>query len=273
MSHWICTTCAVEYPEGDSPPAACPICEDERQYVPPTGQAWTTLEDLAASGHSLEITETEPGLWGISPTPRIGINQKAHLVQTDAGNLLWDPPGYIDPAGVDRIRELGGITAIVASHPHMYGSQVSWSQAFDATIWVAECDRAWVQRDDAAVRTWTDDFEVLPGILLSRIGGHFPGSAVAYWSAGADGRGVLLSGDTMFPLPDEKWVSFLRSYPNYLPMSAAVVERVTNSVLTRPFDRVYGNFGNAVRSDARRIVGRSADRYIAWVSGANDHLT
>jgi glyoxylase-like metal-dependent hydrolase (beta-lactamase superfamily II) len=274
MPHWICTTCAVEYPEAERPPVHCPICEDERQYVPPSGQVWTTLEALAASGHRLDITQTEPGLWGISPTPAVGINQKSHLVQTDAGNLLWDPPGFIDAPGIERVHQLGGVAAIVASHPHMYGTQVSWSQAFDgAPVWIAAADHSWVQRGDPAIRTWTDDFEVLPGITLRQVGGHFPGSAVAFWAAGAGGRGVLLSGDTLFPLPDERWVSFLRSYPNLLPLSPAVVERVASAVLELPFERIYGNFGNAVASDAHGAVRRSADRYIAWVTGQHDDLT
>ena len=37
-----CRTCAVEYAE--PLPDVCPICADERQYVPATGQAWTTGE-------------------------------------------------------------------------------------------------------------------------------------------------------------------------------------------------------------------------------------
>ncbi len=42
MAVWTCRACGVEYPESEHPPAACPICEDERQYVPPAGQAWVT---------------------------------------------------------------------------------------------------------------------------------------------------------------------------------------------------------------------------------------
>lgn len=274
MPLWLCTACAVEYPESAEPPAECPICVDERQFVPPSGQAWTSLEELAATGHRIELDELEPDLFAVSATPKVGIGQHGHVVRTDAGNLLWDPPGFVDQTIADRLRNLGGIAAIVASHPHMYGAQVSWSRALgDAPVYVAEADRGWVQREDGCIRSWSGGLEVLPGVTLRIVGGHFPGSAVAHWAAGADGRGVLLGGDTVFPGPSEKWVTFLRSYPNDIPMSAAVVERVVSATNQFEYDRVYGNLGNIVRDDAHAAVRRSADRYIGWVRGDYDHLT
>lgn len=273
MPLWICKACAVEYPDTAEAPGTCAVCEDERQYVPPAGQEWLTLEGLAADGHRIEHSEVEPGLHALWADPKVGIGQHGHLVQTDAGNLLWDPPGFLDGAAVEWIRGLGGVAAIVASHPHMFGAQVSWSHALDnADVLVAEADRGWVQREDAVIRTWTGDLEPLPGVTLRTVGGHFPGSAVLHF-AGADGKGVLLSGDTIFPGPSEKWVTFLRSYPNHIPLSAAVVERVVTAVNEFEYDRMYGNFGQPVRTDARAAVRRSADRYIAWVRGDFDHLT
>jgi Zn-dependent hydrolases, including glyoxylases len=273
MTLWICATCAVEYPDTATPPQHCAICEDERQYVPRTGQAWTTNVELAASGHRLVITEREPDLFTITTDPRVGIGQHAVLVRTEAGNLLWDPTGFVDDDGVDRVRELGGATYIVASHPHMFGTQLAWSDALGgARVLVAEKDGEWLQRTGGAVEFWDGELELLPGVSIRGIGGHFPGSAVAYWS-GADGKGVALVGDTLFPGPSGASVSFLRSYPNLIPLSAAVVDRVATAVAERQFDRAYGNFGNTLDADARAIVRRSADRYIAWVRGDHDHLT
>jgi hypothetical protein len=71
----ICRTCAVEQPDTDLPASTCAICSDERQYVRPTGQQWTTLEELAAEGHTGTITEVEPGLHGITIEPTVGIGQ------------------------------------------------------------------------------------------------------------------------------------------------------------------------------------------------------
>jgi glyoxylase-like metal-dependent hydrolase (beta-lactamase superfamily II) len=273
MSVWICTACAVEHPESDAPPAHCAICEDERQYVPQSGQAWASLDQLRAEGQRLSFDEREPGLYGISTEPRTGIGQQAKLVMTDAGNLLWDPPGFVDDAGAGRVRELGGAVAIVASHPHMYGTQVEWARALDAKVLVAEADQHWVQRPDPVIETFSGDLHILPGVTLRTIGGHFPGSIVAAWEAGADGRGVLLAGDTVYPTPGGTWVSFMRSFPNALPMSAAVVTRVAAAAMESRFDRLYGNFAWFVERDAHAVIQRSVDRYVGWISGEFDELT
>jgi hypothetical protein len=263
----------VEYPETADPPSVCPICSDERQYVRPTGQRWTTLDDLGRDGRHGVVGEVEPGLKGIDIEPSVGIGQRALLVQTPAGNLLWDTPGYVDDQLVSEVEALGGAAVIAASHPHMFGVQVEWSRRFgDAPVFVTSADREWLQRDDAVVQLWDESVEVLPGVTLHRIGGHFPGSAVAHFTA-ADGRGVLLSGDTVAGTPDQHWVSFMRSFPNKVPLSAAVVEKVAGRVLALDFDRLYDNFGGCVLADGQTWVRRSADRYIGWVRGDFDHLT
>ncbi|WP_308468623.1 MBL fold metallo-hydrolase [Rathayibacter soli] len=125
----------------------------------------------------------------------------------------------------------------------------------------------------SSIRSWRGDLQVLRDVLLRTVGGHFPGSAVALWPAGAEGRGVLLTGDSIFPNPNGTSVSFLRSYPNMLPLSAAVVERVARASLELPFDRLYGNFGGVVDADAHDVIRRSARRYAAWVRGDFDQLT
>lgn len=268
----ICATCAVEHAE--PLPEVCAICADERQWVPASGQRWTTLPELAASGTTVEVVELEPDLHGITARDGVGIGQQSKLVRTPAGNLLWDPTGFLDDDGVAQVRALGGVAAIAASHPHMFGVQVEWSRAFDdAPVLVAEADLEWLARPDPAIEPWSGQREILPGVTLSQPGGHFPGSAVAHWAAGAEGRGVLLSGDTIFANPDRTSVSFMRSYPNRIPLSAAVVERIAAHVGRFAFDRLYHNFEGTIPADAAAVVQRSAARHAAWVRGDFDHLT
>lgn len=268
---WICRTCGVEHGRSGQPPQRCEICEDERQYLAADGQVWVTGEDLAVGEGCLGVEEVEPGLRGLPVTNSIGIGQRALLVRTPAGNLLWDVPAFIDDDAVARVRELGGVAAIVASHPHMYGVQLEWSAAFDdAPVYVAARDEKWLARTGAAIRLWDKELEVLPGITMRQPGGHFPGSSVALWTGAQDGKGVLLTGDTVAPVPARGWVTFLRSYPNKIPLSAAVVRRIADSITALDFDRLYANFGDSVDRDAREAVRRSADRYIAWVSGEHD---
>lgn len=271
MDVTLCATCAVEHADR---PDVCAICADERQWVPEQGQRWTTLTELATSGTSIEVTELESDLFGLTARGGVGIGQQSKLVRTPAGNLLWDPLGYLDDDGVATVRALGGVAAVVASHPHMFGVQVEWSRAFDdAPVLVAEADLAWVARPDPVIQTWSGAREILPGVTLLQPGGHFPGSAVAHWAAGADGRGVLLSGDTIFANPDRTTVSFMRSYPNRIPLSGAVVQRIAAHVTQRPFDRLYNNFEGIIPTDAAAAVVRSAARHAAWVRGDFDDLT
>lgn len=270
-SFWICETCSVEHAEKVD---VCAICADERQWVPAGGQRWTTLDELAASGYRADIVELETDLFALTTTPEAGIGQQSKLVRTAAGNLLWDPVGFVDSEIARRVLELGKVRAIVASHPHMYGVQVEWSRALgDVPVLVAEADLSWVARPDPMIRPWSGQTEILPGVTLTQPGGHFPGSAVAHWAPGADGRGVLLAGDTIFANSDRTSVSFMRSFANRLPLSGAVVQRIAQHVEKFDFDRLYSNFDNVIEGNARDIVRHSADRHAAWVNGDFDHLT
>jgi glyoxylase-like metal-dependent hydrolase (beta-lactamase superfamily II) len=265
---WVCATCANQYPERGSPPGQCVICADERQWVPSSGQRWTTLAELAAAGHRSEIRQVEPGLLGIGVTPPVAIGQRALLIQTAAGNLLWDPPGFLDEQAIQAVRAAGGLRAVTASHPHFYGAIVEWSHAFDAEILLPQADMRWLTRPDQAVRTWSGTLAVLPGVTLIQCGGHFPGSAVAHWAGGADGKGVLLTGDTIFVTPGEDRVTFVWSAPNRLPLPERAVRTVVEAVGPYRFDRIYGGWWQPVlRTGAREILQASADRYVQFLRG------
>ena len=269
MPVWICATCANHYPEATSPPEVCVICADERQWVPATGQRWTTAEELAAAGHRGEVREVEPGLLGVGAEPPVAIGQRALLVQTAGGNLLWDPPGYLDERSVQAVGDAGGVTAVAASHPHFYGTIATWSDRFDAEVLLAEPDAGWLARPPRRPpRTWSGTLEVLPGVTLVQCGGHFPGSAVVHWAEGAGGAGALLSGDTIFVTPGEDRVTFVRSAPNRLPLPERAVRRVVEAVRPYRFDRIYGGWWEPVlRRNAKAVVERSAERYIQWLRG------
>jgi glyoxylase-like metal-dependent hydrolase (beta-lactamase superfamily II) len=245
----------------------CPVCADERQWVPPGGQRWTTLEELAAAGHRSDVREVEPGLTGIGADPPFAIGQRSLLVRTPAGNLLWDPSGFIDAAAVAAVREAGGLSFVTASHPHFYGAIDRWAAEFGAEILVPSADAQWL-RAEGRVRTWAGTLGVLPGVTLVQCGGHFPGSAVVHWAEGADGRGVLLVGDTIFVTPGEDRVSFVWSAPNRLPLAEPAVRGVWEAVRPYAFDRIYGGWWAPVlRSGAKDAVRRGAERYVELLRG------
>ena len=260
---WVCPTCGANYPPGPEPPARCPLCEDERQWVPPSGQVWKKMGELAEEGLRTEVRDVEPDLFGIGVRPGIGVGQRGLVVRTPEGNLLWDPPPFIDDSAIDAVRAAGGLHAVSSSHPHMYGAAVEWSHAFDAEILLVEVDAAWLMRPDPAVRTWSGALEVLPGVTLIECGGHFPGSAVAHWAPGAEGRGAIFVGDTIFVTPGEDRVSFVYSAPVRLPLAEPAVSGILRALSEYDFDRIYGGWWSPViRSDGKQVLERSAQRYI-----------
>jgi glyoxylase-like metal-dependent hydrolase (beta-lactamase superfamily II) len=269
MPNYICVTCGTQFPLGDQPPAGCPICLDERQYIGWKGQQWTTLEQLRADHHSL-IKEEEAGLTAIGTEPSFAIGQRAQLVQTPGGNLLWECLSLIDDAAIDAIRARGGLQAIAISHPHYYSSMIEWSQAFGGVpIYLHAADRQWVMRPDPAVVFWEGETcPLFGGLTLIRCGGHFEGAQVLHWPAGAEGRGALLAGDILYVASDRRYVSFMYSYPNLIPLNARAVRRIAQAIEPFAYDRVYSAwFDRTLASDARAAVGRSVERYLKAISG------
>jgi hypothetical protein len=261
--HYVCVTCGVQFAPAIDAPQRCPICEDERQYVGWIGQQWTTLDDLRRERRNL--VRDDLGLVGFGTEPSFAIGQRALLVHSPEGNLLWDCITLIDDATVEAVRNLGGIRAIAISHPHYYSSMVEWSRAFDAPVLLHAADRDWVLRPDQCIDFWSGETKSLwDGMTLIRAGGHFAGGTVLHWPAGADGRGAVLSGDILQVTQDRRWVSFMYSYPNYIPLAGAEVDRILAAVEPFEFDRIYGAWWDRnVTSDAKNAVRRSAKRYKA----------
>ncbi len=272
MTHPLCATCGTQFAESDQSPKSCPICDDERQYIARGGQRWTTMEALGQT-HRNSWRRLEPELYGVGTEPKFAIGQRALLVRTTGGNVLWDCVALLDDATVDIVRALGGLAAIAISHPHYYTTMVEWAHAFDCPVLLHAADREWVMRPDPSIQFWegeTHDLSGLgtDGVTLVRCGGHFEGGTVLYWAAGAGGRGALLSGDIIQVVPDRRWVSFMRSYPNLIPLDAPSVRRVVAAVEPYEYDRVYGAWwGMNVERDGKGAVARSAARYLVAVGG------
>ena len=146
VAHFICTTCGTQYPESQQPPSGCSICEEPRQFVKATGQQWTTLERLRLTNRN-SIKFKEPGLIAVGIDPHFAIGQRALLLRSPGGNILWDCLPLLDQAVVDCFQALGGISAIAISHPHYYSSMVEWSRAFGGVpIYLHADDHQWVMR-------------------------------------------------------------------------------------------------------------------------------
>ena len=273
MACHICVTCGLQYPPASAPPLGCLICEDERQYVSKNGQQWTTREEMLSTFEN-KIKCEEPGLFSIRTEPSFGIGQRAFLVQTSHGNILWDCISLLDQNTIETINGLGGLTAIAVSHPHFFTTMVDWSHLFgDAPIYLHKDNEPWIVRRDECIRFWDGRTkELIDGkVKLIHTGGHFEGSQVLHWPEGASGRGVLLSGDEPHICMDSKQVTFMHSYPNYIPLNGRKVRRITERLGLVDYDRLYGALisggrDGVILEGAQSTVQRSGERYLKAIS-------
>ena len=158
--------------------------------------------------------------------------------------------------------------AIATSHPHYYTTMVDWAERFDAQIFLHTADREWVMRKSPRIRFWEGTtLSLWDGLTLINCGGHFEGGAVLHWPAGANGKGALLTGDIIQVVQDRRYVSFMRSYLNLIPLGPAAIQRILERIEPFSFEQIYGAWWKAnVLSDAKAAVRRSAERYLHAIS-------
>jgi glyoxylase-like metal-dependent hydrolase (beta-lactamase superfamily II) len=262
MTHFMCMQCGVQYAASDTPPKSCVVCEDERQYVRWAGQGWTTMEELA--GDHKVVLKDEDGVLAIGVEPSFAIGQRALLIETPAGNVLWDCVSLVDDETVAALKGRGELKAIAISHPHFHSASVEWSRAFGGIpVYIHADNQKWVMRPDPKIVLWEGETKsVLPDVTLIRCGGHFEGSSVCHWRRqGKPNR--LMVGDTMQVVQDRKHVSFMYSYPNIWPLNARKVKRIAAAVAPYDYDSIHGAFwGYRILADAQAVVAHSVERYL-----------
>ncbi|EFQ32859.1 metallo-beta-lactamase superfamily protein [Colletotrichum graminicola] len=281
MDLLICGTCGVQY--GSHSIKSCKICDDPRQYVPEGGQWFTTLRELQDSRKHRNVFTKDKynsSVVAIRTEPPVGIGQRAFLLRSAiAGNLLWDCITYIDDETVSRIVALGGIDAIVISHPHYFSTALHWAEAFGCKVYVSAEDAGWLPRRGDAHVLWEGlAMEFLYGQFLAvKVAGHFPGSSVLLWKSEkklfvADSVMVVPSGMYHVDRPEgTASFTFMWSYPNMIPLSPDAVYGIWKAVSVLDFDDAHSAFiGRDARGDAKRRLLESAQIFIKSM-GYIDH--
>ena len=267
MQCFICETCGTQYAPTLTPPAHCPVCDDERQYVAWGGQRWTT-PSLLTQSHTLRIGEDD-GLLALAMAPDFAIAQRALLLPTDAGNILWESLSLVTDTAITTLRARGGVDRIVISHPHFYASMRQWSDALGGVpILLHEADRQWVQQPSPAITFWRgDEFRLSKTVTLIRCGGHFPGSTALHWREGPRVGGALFPGDALQVVQDRRHVAFMYSYPNHLPMNTSDVRRMRERLSGHAFDDVFGySWGRNIIGGGRAAVDASFARHLRAIA-------
>ena len=267
MPLWTCEQCGAQFPESDAPPSACLICEDERQFVNWKGQRWLTREELTTS-HRV-VWRDDLGIPGLGLEPSFAIGQRALLLREADGCVMWDCTPLATAEAVSYVRSLGGLKAIAVSHPHFYGAVADWSEAFGGVpVYLHADDRQWITRPYPSIVNWTGESRQLSDdILLLRAGVHFDGGTILHWRKGAEGRGALFTGDIAMVGMDRRTVSFMYSFPNYIPLAAAALRRIDEVVAPLLFDRIYGAWwGRNIAEGAKAGFDLSVQRYLAAIT-------
>ncbi|KAH8883816.1 metallo-beta-lactamase family protein [Thozetella sp. PMI_491] len=288
----VCNACGTQFPTTDRASLkTCFICDDPRQFTPPAGQSFSTLAELRGK-HTNEFhpVPADARLTSIVSTPKLAIGQRAILVQTPAGNILWDCLTLLDDDTIARIRALGGLHGIVISHPHYYSTHTEWARAFDCPVYLAVEDKEWTAQQDPH-QVFLDQIEtpilvggVDTGIRTIKLGGHFPGSLVVLYEghlliadtlittpAGIANWKVNALGETRSRPPGVNSFAFMWSIPNMIPLNADEIARMWRILKRYDFRSTHGAFITTDVEDdqiKQRVLDsmRIQVKYMGWES-------
>ncbi|KAK3636440.1 hypothetical protein LTR56_014227 [Elasticomyces elasticus] len=249
----ICVACGTQFDEpANKPLKACRICDDPRQFVPPTGQAWTSLGQMRGqySNKFKQVdSDWEGRMWSIVTEPKFAIGQRCVLIESDDGNVLWDCITYLDEETVDFIKQKGGLEAIVISHPHYYTTHLDWAKTFDCPVYIAHDDQEWLNRDDKEGRRVFingSSEHIVGDAIAIKVGGHFPGSLVLLWNK------KLLIADSFVTTPSALYhtdrlpgttsYAFMWAVPNMIPLPPTELHKMWKAIKPYEFDSTHGAF-------------------------------
>ncbi len=257
----VCATCGTHYAVNDSIDI-CKICADDRQYIPDGGQVWTTHDQLLRN-NSVRILRIHDKVYELQIKPTFAIGQRALLILSDQGNILWDCIPLLNEPVIDFIKAHGGLKAIAFSHPHYYSNMNEWADVFDCPIYIHQSDEEWIVNKGKHVTLWKgDEKQLWDGIRIINIGGHFPGSSILHVSF-LSKEGSVFCGDTIAIAPSKMHVAVMYSYPNRIPLPLKEMERIRKRLATIPFDILYGFYSDQnLHENVKQLVEKSLAKYV-----------
>lgn len=271
---------------------------DDRQYPCPTGQAYTSQRQLVPkTTFTFVPEESDDRILRLKLDPPVAIGQTPILLLTTNGAVIWDCCGFNSVELMQQICKLsptGKVAAIFISHPHFFGSSLTWAKMLDCNVFISKLDRHWYQRgldpshphaDLAArqqyiVEVERDRFALphIPSVTLIRCGGHFPGSNVLHWERDSETQpskepkgAAVFCADTFMVMLDRKRFTFAYSFPNNIPLPPRDVEKIWLQMRAFSWSTTFGGWsGRHILSGSRSALLRSARYYIGMEGHAAD---
>ncbi|GHJ85191.1 hypothetical protein NliqN6_1593 [Naganishia liquefaciens] len=284
----ICNACMTQYPAG--PRTKCPVCLDPRQFVPPSGQAWTSLRRLAEEGHVNKIVpdEQDERIAFIQTEPSTGIGQTPILIKTSRATYMWDCCAFLSENLFHELRALDPpLKAIAISHPHFYSTSLTWARCLRVPLLIAKADAHWYQRatdvKPGEIEWFRNEAPLEDSVNVIQCGGHFPGSSVLYWDRSLEptfeserhlGTGIILCADTAMVQPTQKGFTFQWSVPNMIPLNPHEIKGICDRLQSVSFDQATSTWPNRfIRHNAREILLNSMQKQLHHMGIVQDGAT
>ena len=236
-------------------PTTCPVCLDFRHTPPEDGPLrFLTRAEVVAAGHRCTWAEDANGVVTLRNEPRLGtIGPNGYLVpHPEGGSVVFEATGWYSEAALGFIAARGPVRVLAASHPHSYGALWQLQERFpDAAVVVQTADLPWTGAF-RATRPFDERLELVPGLTLHHVGGHFPGQAALHWAKANESNGdggILFAGDMVkfhFDMAGPgapEGISTHKAFNRRVPMSHMEVRRYREVVAGLPaFGQVYTTF-------------------------------
>ncbi|CAD0024683.1 unnamed protein product, partial [Aureobasidium pullulans] len=268
----LCPTCGTHFDIlAESPPSGyCRICDDPRQYIPATGQAWTSLKAEAGKHETKwKQDEQDKRIWSIWAEPKLTRPQRIARDRPTRpphpnphGNILWDCIAYLDKPLIDFVNNFP--RRPLQHHnlpPHFYTTHLSWSAVFSCPVYTHALDEKWLSisptADTRRVLLRDKYTEIVKGVTAIQVGGHFEGSMVLHWDGvgeegGEEQGGHLFIADTFVNVPSGFYrkdrppgttsFSFMWSIPNMIPLPPDTILEMWKAIKPYDFTATHGLF-------------------------------
>ncbi len=237
LTMWACANCG--FWQRHFAPPDCPVCTDVRNDLPEDGWRFLPEAEVAAT-HGGDAREVAPGLWAFTTAPALGLAGTGWLIVREGGNIAFEAAPYYSAGMLERLRALGGVAFLAASHVHGYGALWQLQREFDPAVAINVRD---LQLTKALRVTHPYDatLELAPGFTLHRVGGHYPGQAALH-----DARAKRLFCGDMFKIEQvngrSTHVSSHWAFHKNIPLTHGQLRAYREAIAPLDFDAVLTPF-------------------------------
>ncbi len=240
LSYFVCTNCGY-WQQRYAAPESCPVCLDVRHVPPENGWEFLTPGEIDGWVES-RWEEVEEGIWRFTVEPTLGIGPVGYVIVRPEGNVAFEGADWYSDAALDHIESLGGVRYVAPSHPHAQGALWRLQERFGAEGAVQREDLVWVSTLSVGL-PFDDRQELLPGLTLHHVGGHFDGQSMLHHEA----AGQLFVGDALKVELEEDGktayaLSCHKAFVRRIPLTHAEVAGYRKVYEALDFDGVFTTF-------------------------------